>query len=209
MMKLPSRVMEDAVNEFSRLPGIGRKTALRLVLYLMKQDELIVRSFAENLVRLKEDIRYCRQCNNIAEHDLCHICQNQSRQQATICVVESLRDLLAIEQTQQYNGTYHILGGVISPVEGIGPDQLSIEQLINRISSMHSPELIMALNPTIEGDTTTFYIASQVGKRLSDVRITSIARGISFGGELEYTDEITLARSLAARLPYQRNLSSH
>jgi recombination protein RecR len=209
MMKLPSRVMEDAVNEFSRLPGIGRKTALRLVLHLMKQDEQGVRSFSESLIRLKEDIRYCRQCNNIAENDFCSICQNQSRQQSTICVVESLRDLLAIEQTQQYNGTYHILGGVISPVEGIGPDQLSIEQLINRITSMESPELIMALNPTIEGDTTTFYIASQVGKRLTDVRITSIARGISFGGELEYTDEITLARSLAARLPYQRNMSSH
>lgn len=209
MMKLPSRVMEDAVNEFSRLPGIGRKTALRLVLHLMKQDEPGVRSFSESLIRLKEDIRYCRQCNNIAENDFCSICQNQSRQQATICVVESLRDLLAIEQTQQYNGTYHILGGVISPVEGIGPDQLSIEQLLNRISGLESPELIMALNPTIEGDTTTFYIASQVGKRLHDVRITSIARGISFGGELEYTDEITLARSLAARLPYQRNMSGH
>jgi recombination protein RecR len=209
MMKLPSRVMEDAVNEFSRLPGIGRKTALRLVLHLMKQDEQGVRSFSESLIRLKEDIRYCRQCNNIAENDFCSICQNQSRQQSIICVVESLRDLLAIEQTQQYNGTYHILGGVISPVEGIGPDQLSIEQLINRITTMESPELIMALNPTIEGDTTTFYIASQVSKRLTDVRITSIARGISFGGELEYTDEITLARSLAARLPYQRNMSSH
>lgn len=207
-MKLPSKVMEEAVNAFSRLPGIGQKTALRLVLHMMKQDADFVSHFVSSMTRLKEDIQYCKNCNNISDDVLCSICSSGSRQQQTICVVESLRDLLAIENTQQYNGTYHVLGGVISPMEGIGPDQLRIDLLLERLAKLDLPEIIMALNATIEGDTTAFYISNQVTKKYPAVMISSIARGISFGGELEFTDEITLARSLAARLPYNRNQGS-
>ncbi len=202
-MKLPSIVMEQAVQSFSRHPGLGKKTALRLVLHLMKQDPEFIRGFSTNVLRLSDSISYCQRCNNVSDGPLCGICRQESRNQETICVVESLKDLLAIENTQQYNGTYHILGGVISPVDGIGPDALHIDQLIDRIKKNPTRELIMALNPTIEGDTTTFYIAGQLKQQGLDVAVSTIARGISFGGELEYTDEITLARSLATRLPYK------
>ena len=174
----------------------------------MQEDASRVGQMAESLQRLKTELRYCKRCFNIAEDDLCSICMGRNRQHQMICVVESLRDLLAIENTQQYQGVYHILGGVISPVEGVGPEQLHITELIDRLPGLESPELILALNPDIEGDTTAFYIHAQIKKAGLDVRITSIARGISFGGELEYTDEITLARSLAARMPYQRNSDS-
>ncbi|HCK21099.1 MAG TPA: recombination protein RecR [Bacteroidetes bacterium] len=204
-MKLPSTVMENAVNSFARLPGIGKKTALRLVLHMMKQDKDVVQGFSESMLRLKDSIHYCVKCHNISEAELCSICSSGSRNKQLICVVAGLRDLLAIENTQQYNGTYHIIGGVISPVEGIGPEALQIDSLLNRLKNEDVNELIMALNPTIEGDTTSFYIAGQVKRSHPEMKISTIARGVAFGGDLEYTDEITLARSLAARLPYRIN----
>lgn len=204
-MKLPSAVMEQAVNAFAQLPGIGKKTALRLVLHLMKQDPKSIIGFSESVTRLSDSIHYCSRCNNVADGPLCSICNQRSRNHQLICVVENLRDLLAIENTQQYNGSYHILGGVISPVDGIGPDALAIDQLLKRLQEEDIHEIVLALNPTIEGDTTAFYISGQINKNNIQVKLSSIARGISFGGELEYTDEITLARSLATRLPYNQD----
>jgi len=197
--------MEQAVNAFAQLPGIGKKTALRLVLHLMKQDPKSIIGFSESVTRLSDSIHYCSRCNNVADGPLCSICNQRSRNHQLICVVENLRDLLAIENTQQYNGSYHILGGVISPVDGIGPDALAIDQLLKRLQEEDIHEIVLALNPTIEGDTTAFYISGQINKNNIQVKLSSIARGISFGGELEYTDEITLARSLATRLPYNQD----
>lgn len=198
-MQFPSELLESAVNAFTRLPGIGRKTALRLVLHLLKQDEGEVRAFSETIARARTDIRFCRNCHNIADTDSCAICTNPLRRQEIVCVVENIRDVIAIEGTQQFNGTYHVLGGVISPLDGIGPDQLRIEGLLDRIRQGRIEELVFALSPTIQGDTTIYYIQ----KKLADttLRITTIARGIAFGGELEYADELTLARSLQNRLP--------
>ncbi len=208
-MNLPSKWMENAVNEFAKLPGIGKKTALRLVLHLLKQKHDDVQSFADSLIKLKTEIHFCRNCFNISdqEHQLCSICNNQKRNHAIICVTENLRDLIAIENTNQYNGEYHILGGVISPIEGIGPEQLHLDELINKANSGNYKELIMALNPTIEGDTTIFYLTKKITE--TNIKITTIARGISFGGELEYTDEITLARSLATRRPFENYMQQN
>ncbi len=202
-MNLPSKWMEQAVNEFAKLPGIGKKTALRLVLHLLNQKQNDVQQFSESLMQLKTEIRFCKNCYNIAddENALCSICKNPSRDHHTICVIESLRDLIAIENTDQYRGEYHILGGIISPIEGIGPEQLHLDSLIKKVESGQYKEIIMALNPTIEGDTTVFYITKKIGD--NQIKITSIARGISFGGELEYTDEVTLGRSLTTRRPYE------
>lgn len=190
------------MDAFAKLPGIGKKTALRLVLHLMKQPADQVQSFADALMKLKTDIYYCHNCHNISDKQgtLCSICAGPRRDHTIICVVESLRDLIAIESTNQYSGEYHILGGVISPIEGIGPEQLFLDDLVAKANSGSYKELIMALNPTIEGDTTVFYITKKITHK--QVKVTSIARGISFGGELEYTDELTLARSLATRRPY-------
>lgn len=201
-MNLPSQWMENAVNEFAKLPGIGKKTALRLVLHMMKQPQDQVAAFGAAMLKLKTDIHYCPKCHNLSDHPgaECSICSGPRRDHHTICVVESIRDLIAIESTNQYHGEYHILGGVISPIEGMGPEQLFIDDLIAKVNSGTCNEVIMALNPTIEGDTTVYYINKKITKQ--NVRITSIARGISFGGELEYTDELTLARSLATRRPY-------
>jgi len=198
-MQLPSSLLENAVNEFARLPGIGKKTALRLVLHLLKQDTEQVLHFGETISRMRQEIKFCQRCCNISDADICSICANSMRNQQMICVVENIRDVIAIESTQQYNGTYHVLGGVISPLDGIGPDQLNIEQLTLRIQKEQTEELIFALNPNIQGDTTIYYIQ----KKLQDTRcrITTIARGIAFGGELEYADEMTLARSISNRLP--------
>jgi len=203
-MNLPSKLMENAVNEFAKLPGIGKKTALRLVLYLLKVNDGDVKSFTLAVNDLKENIRYCSNCYNIADDVLCSICSNPRRDHAVVCVVESVRDLIAIENTNQYNGEYHILGGVISPIEGVGPEELHINSLLEKVAKGDIREIIMALNPTIEGDTTVFYMTKKMQNPA--VRITTIARGISFGGELEYADEITLARSLATRLPYENYL---
>jgi recombination protein RecR len=200
-MQFSSSLLENAVNEFAKLPGIGKKTALRLVLHLLKQEPEKVTGFGEAITKMREQLKYCQRCFNIADADICSICSNSMRKQELICVVETIRDVIAIESTQQYSGTYHLLGGIISPLDGIGPDQLNIEPLLHRIKKEKTEELIFALNPTIQGDTTIYYIQ----KKLQGIplRVTTIARGIAFGGELEYADEMTLARSLTNRLPVE------
>ncbi len=198
-MQLPSSLVENAVNEFSRLPGIGKKTALRLVLHLLKQDVEEVKHFGEVITKMRTDIRFCQRCSNISDADICSICANSMRNQRLICVVENIRDVIAIESTQQFSGTYHVLGGVISPLDGVGPNQLNIESLVYRVQKEETEELIFALNPNIQGDTTIYYIQKKV--QHFNCNITTIARGIAFGGELEYADEITLARSISNRLP--------
>ncbi len=200
-MQFSSSLLENAVNEFAKLPGIGKKTALRLVLHLLKQTNNDVTQFSEVLSKMRSEIKFCQRCFNVADGDICSICANSMRKQEMICVVENIRDVIAIESTQQYNGTYHVLGGVISPLDGIGPDQLNIESLISRIQKEKTEELIFALNPTIQGDTTIYYIQKKMQPQ--NIRITTIARGIAFGGELEYADEMTLARSLQNRLPVE------
>lgn len=198
-MELPSALLENAVNEFSKLPGIGKKSALRLVLYLLKQDTASVATFSEAITRLRNDIKFCQRCRNISDADICAICANSMRNNHQICVVENIRDVIAIESTQQFNGTYHVLGGIISPLDGIGPDQLSIESLVQRIKNEETEELIFALSPNIQGDTTIYYIQKKLGE--CSCKISTISRGIAFGGELEYADELTLARSIANRVP--------
>jgi recombination protein RecR len=204
-MQFSSSLLESAVNEFSRLPGIGKKTALRLVLHLLKQEAGEVSRFSEIIAKMRQDIRFCQRCYNVADADICSICANSMRKQHLICVVENIRDVIAIESTQQYSGTYHVLGGIISPLDGIGPDQLTIEALVARIQKENTEELIFALNPTIQGDTTIYYIQKKL--QAQNVRITTIARGIAFGGELEYADELTLARSISNRLPVESYVS--
>ncbi len=201
-MIFSSDLLEQAVLEFGKLPGIGKKTALRLVLHLLKKEPEEVQRFADTIAQMRKGIKFCTRCHNVSDHDLCNICQNPIRRQDTICIVESIRDVMAIEATQQYNGAYHVLGGVISPLDGIGPDNLMIQSLLKRIREDRVEELIFALNPTIQGDTTLYYIQKQLGNH--PVRITTIARGIAFGGELEYADEMTLARSLQHRLPVEQ-----
>ena len=201
-MQLSSVLLENAVNAFAKLPGIGKKTALRLVLHLLKQDPKEVAYFSEVIATLRNEVKFCKRCGNIADSDTCSLCANPGRKQHLICVVESIRDVIAIESTQQYNGIYHILGGIISPLDGIGPDQLTIQQLLDRIQQEKTEELIFALNPTIQGDTTIYYIQKKLQGQ--PVRITTIARGVAFGGELEYADEMTLARSLQNRLPIEK-----
>lgn len=203
-MNYSSKLLADAVSEFTKLPGIGEKTALRLVLHLLKQDEDKVRYFGDAVVRMRKEIKFCRTCNNISDHELCEICVSHHRDHTIVCLVESIRDVIAIENTDIYKGTYHVLGGIISPIDGIGPDKLNIDSLIARMKIGQVKEIIMAISPTIEGDTTIFYVS----KKLKDfnVNITTIARGISFGGELEYTDEMTLSRSIATRMPYENYL---
>lgn len=204
-MIFSSKLIEDAVQEFSKLPGIGKKTALRMVLHLLKNENEEVDAFTEAISKMKHGIKFCKHCHNVADTDVCAICVNPSRNHSQVCVVENIRDVIAIESTQQYNGLYHLTGGILSPLDGIGPEQLNIGTLHNRIKENSIEELIMALSPTIEGDTTVYYIARQV-KDLP-VRITTIARGIAFGGELEYADEMTLARSIAKRLPIENYVS--
>lgn len=199
-MNFPSKLVDDAVQAFSGLPGIGRKTALRLVLFLLQKDETYTEQFSQALQRLRRDIRFCRVCHNISDGELCSVCTDAHRDPNLICVVENFRDVLAIESTNHFRGRYHILDGLISPMEGVGPEDLHIDSLISRVEAGGIEEIIMALNPTMDGDTTIYYLS----KRLKDypVRITTIARGVAFGGELEYVDEVTLARSLASRLPF-------
>ena len=200
-----SNLLEQAVQACSQLPGIGKKTALRLVLHLLKQESAQVEFFAESIRKMRQEIKFCRRCNNVSDGDVCSICSNSMRKQELICVVESIRDVIAIESTSQYNGTYHVLGGVISPLDGIGPDQLQIEGLLDRIQKEGVEEIIFALNPTIQGDTTIYYIQKKItADPAKPIRITTIARGIAFGGELEYADEMTLARSLQNRLPVEK-----
>lgn len=205
LMQFSSQLLENAVNEFAKLPGIGKKTALRLVLHLLKQEENNVQQFSEVIAKMRNEIKFCQRCYNVADGDICSICANSMRKQETICVVENIRDVIAIESTQQYNGTYHVLGGIISPLDGVGPDQLNIESLINRVQKERTEEIIFALNPNIQGDTTIYYIQKKL--QHTNIHITTIARGIAFGGELEYADEMTLARSLQNRLPIEKYVS--
>jgi len=205
-MIFSSSLLENAVNEFAKLPGIGKKTALRLVLHLIKQDEKEVLQFSDTIAVLRKEIKFCSRCHNISDKSLCNICSNTARKQDVICVVESIRDVIAIESTQQFSGTYHVLGGIISPLDGVGPDQLNIEPLINRITKENTQEIIFALNPNIQGDTTVYYISRKLNN--APVKITTIARGIAFGGELEYADEMTLAKSISNRIPIEHYINS-
>ena len=201
-MQYPSKLIENAVNEISQLPGIGKKTALRLVIYLLKQDKEATLRLSDALVRLRSETKYCVVCHNITDSEICQICASHHRDRSVICVVENLPDLMAIENTAQYKGTYHVLGGIISPIDGIGPDDLKINSLINRVKNGNDEvkEIILALSATMEGDTTSFYLT----KKLKDfnVKVSTIARGIPVGGELEYADEITLGRSILSRTTY-------
>lgn len=196
-MNYPSKLIEDAVNEIAKLPGIGRKSALRLVLHLLKEEEASTISLAEAIINLRTKINYCKQCHNISDEAICSICASPKRDRSIICVTEDTRDVLAIENTSQYHGLYHVLGGVISPVEGVGPSDLKVASLVDRLAKGEVKEVILALSPTMEGDTTAFYLTKKL-KEFS-VKISTIARGIPIGGELEYADEITLGRSILGR----------
>lgn len=195
-----STLLENAVNEFAKLPGIGRKTALRLVLHLLRQDKSSVDGFSQAITRLRHDIKYCNVCHNISDTDTCALCADTTRDNSTICVVENVREVMAVEATGQFRGLYHVLGGVISPMDGVGPADLQIESLVQRVANGGIKEIILALSATMEGDTTNFYIFRKLAPY--DVRISLIARGVSVGDELEYTDEITLGRSILNRTPF-------
>jgi recombination protein RecR len=203
-MNFSSKLIEEAVNEFSKLPGVGKRTALRFVLHLMKQSSNEVNQFGNTFIRLKNELRHCEKCHNVSDKPLCEVCVNPHRDHATVCVVEDIRDVMAIENTQQYRGVYHVLNGIISPMDGIGPSDLNIESLVEKAAAGEIKEIIMALSTTMEGDTTNFYIY----KRLKEFSLTmsTIARGIAIGDELEYADEVTLGRSIVNRTPYENSL---
>ena len=203
-MNFSSKHIEDTINEFAKLPGVGRKTAARYVLHILKQDTKQVEAFVNSIVNLRNELKYCSICHNISDKAICNICSNPNRDKNVLCVVEDIRDVMAIESTQQYKGVYHVLGGIISPLDGIGPSDISIESLVKRMAEGEIKEVIMALSTTMEGDTTNFYIY----KRLKEFNttISTIARGISIGDELEYADEITLGRSITNRVPYENVL---
>lgn len=196
-----SKLLESAVEEFSRLPGIGRKTALRLVLHLLRQEKESAEALGNSIIRLRNEVKQCKICMNISDNEYCHICADASRDQSVICVVESIKDILIIENTQQFKGVYHVLGGIISPMDGIGPGDLSIPALEERVKKGGIKELILALSATMEGDTTNFYLYRRFNPY--NLMITTLARGVSIGDELEYTDEITLGRSIINRIPYE------
>jgi recombination protein RecR len=200
-MNYPSKLIEAAVQGFAALPGIGRKTALRLVLHLVNRPPEFSERFAESILQMRRNIRSCSVCGNLSDEGICAICADGRRDRSVVCVVESVRDVMAIEATQQFRGLYHVLGGVISPLEGVGPSDLRIEPLVQRVDEGEVQELIMAISPTIEGETTIFYISRLL--REKSVQISAIARGVAFGGELEYADELTLGRSIATRAPYK------
>jgi recombination protein RecR len=204
-MNFSSKLLENAVAEFAKLPGVGQKTALRLVLHLLNQDKQEVERFSTTISKLRNEIQFCSVCHNISDNSVCEICSSHKRDQSLICVVEDTRDVMAIENTNQYNGVYHVLGGLISPMDGVGPSDLQVDTLVERLKANETKEIIFALSATMEGDTTLFYLH----KRVKSFNITrsTIARGIAFGGELEYVDEITLGRSIATRVPYENSLS--
>lgn len=204
MLSFPSKLLEDAVNEMASLPGIGRKTALRLVLSLLKREKQDVERFSNALVKFRNDLIYCTVCHNISDSEKCEICSDKSRDESLICVVEDVRDVMAIENTGQYRGLYHVLGGIISPMDGTGPADLNIDSLVNRASSGEAVEIIMALSATMEGDTTNFYIFRKLSHL--NLKISTLARGVSVGNELEYADEITLGRSIINRTPFDQSL---
>ena len=196
-----SLLLDKAVGEFAKLPGIGRKTALRLVLHLLKQPDADVASFTDAITTMKRDVRYCRVCHNVSDSELCPICADSRRDSSLVCVVEKIRDVMAIENTMQYHGLYHVLGGILSPMDGIGPADIEIDSLVSRVAEGGVTEVILALSPTMEGDTTNFYISRRL--RGYDVRLSVIARGIAVGNELEYADEVTLGRSILKRTPFE------
>ncbi len=200
-----SRLLEDAVTELSRLPGVGRKTALRLALHLLRQDESVARGLGEAVINLRTGITYCSKCHNISESELCPVCSNPSRDSSVVCVVENVKDVMSFENTRQYNGLYHVLGGLISPIDGVGPDALEIASLIDRVAAGGIKEVILALSATMEGDTTNFYIYRRLAQY--DVKITQLSRGVSVGNEIEYTDEVTLGRSLLNRTLFSDQFS--
>ena len=199
----PSVLLENAVNEFAKLPGVGRKTALRLVLHLLRQEDFQVEGFAQALVTLKQDVKYCRSCHNISDSEVCGICSDKSRDASTLCVVENIREVMAIESTTQFKGLYHVLGGIISPIDGIGPSDLQITGLEERVKQGGVKEVILALSATMEGDTTNFYIFRKLHPY--DVKVSIIARGVAVGDEIEYADEITLGRSILNRTPFDES----
>lgn len=205
-IQFPSKLLEAAVSEFSQLPGIGRKTALRLVLHMLRQDKSKVESFSHAISELRENVKFCKKCHNISDDELCNICRNIKRDDELICVVENIRDVMSIEQTSQFSGLYHVLGGVISPMEGIGPSELEIESLFTRAEENKLREVIIALPTTMEGDTTSFYIYRHLSER--DVLVTTLSRGVSVGDTLEYNDDLTLGRSILHRLPFSQTLNS-
>ena len=199
-MQTSSKLLDDAIAQFATLPSIGRKTAMRLAMHILRQDKADVAAFVNAISALRNDIRYCRTCHNICDNDQCEVCANPKRDHRTICVVESIREMMAIESTQQFNGVYHILGGVISPMEGIGPEELNIDSLEARVSAHDADEVILAMSTTMEGDTTNFYLYRRLAPY--NIKLTTIARGVAIGDEIEYTDEVTLGRSLVNRVPY-------
>ena len=199
-----SKLVENVVNEFSKLPGIGRKTALRLALHLLKEEKSEVELLANGLLKMKDEVIFCKVCHNISDTDICNICANPRRDPTVICVVEDIRDVMAIENTSQFNGLYHVLGGIISPMDGVGPNDITIKQLVGRIKSGVVNEVILALSATIEGDTTNFYIFRQLKEY--DISVSAIARGVAVGDELEYADEVTLGRSIINRLPFENSI---
>lgn len=201
MEQYPSVLLEKAVGEFSKLPGIGRKTALRLVLHLLRQPVSFTDGFADAVRKCRHDIKYCQVCHNISDTDICPICSDPRRDRSTVCVVENVQDVMAVENTQTYHGLYHVLGGIISPMDGIGPNDIEIDSLVKRVAEGNVSEVILALSSTMEGDTTNFYISRQLAPY--NVKVTVIARGISVGNELEYTDEVTLGRSIVNRTPIE------
>jgi recombination protein RecR len=202
-MKFSSKLIEEAVDVFSQLPSIGKKSALRLVLHMVNRDKVFTKEFTSALQNLRENIRECKHCYNLSDEDVCNICKDPHRIKNVLCVVESIRDVMAIEGTGQFSGKYHVLGGVISPLEGVGPDQLTVDELVMRVKNEEIEELIMAISPTIDGETTIYYLSKKIEE--TGVKISTIARGISFGGELEYADGLTLGKSISSRLPYQIN----
>ncbi len=204
--KYPSRLLENAVNEFAKLPGIGRKSALRLVLHILRQATSEVEAFGNSIIQLKNELKQCKVCHNISDTDVCHICANPSRDQSFVCVVENIKDVMSIENTHQFNGLYHVLGGIISPMDGIGPGELEINSLIERVNSDEITEVILALSTTMEGDTTNFYIFRKLKDK--NIRVTTLARGVSIGDELEYADEVTLGRSLVNRVSYEQTIGN-
>jgi recombination protein RecR len=200
--EFPSRLLENAVNEFASLPGIGRKTAFRLVMNLLRRDTEEVRRFGESILKLHEGIHYCKVCNNISDTEICNICNDEKRDKSVLCVVENIQDVMAVENTRQYRGLYHVLGGIISPIDGIGPSDLKIDSLEQKVKAGGIKEIILALSATMEGDTTNYYLYRKLCKY--DSLITTLARGVAVGDELEYTDEITLGRAINNRNPYQQ-----
>lgn len=200
-MLLPSKYLEEAVNQLSILPGVGKRTALRLAIFLMNKSSADVENFVKAISNLKNKINYCKKCFNVSDKELCNICSNPKRDTSIICIVQDLRDLIAIEKTQQYNGLYHVLGGIISPIDGVGPDELNISQLLDRIAKENVKEIIFALSATIEGDTTAYYIYKLLNK--NQLKITTLAKGVALGNELELIDEFTLASSIVNRIPFR------